>query len=73
VRTWGRVKSVDTTSKTLTISDGSGPDLKCSWTDANIDPAWTHIAVTGASSCELDGSNVEPVVLILAAQGATVP
>lgn len=53
VRTWGAVKSVDNSSHTMIIDDGSGVMLKCLAPDTVIlDPAWRWVVVTGISSCE---------------------
>jgi len=70
VRVWGRVKSLDTINRVMVIDDGSGVDLKCAWSNGVvIDPEWTHVTLTGISSCERIGGQLSRLVLIVSAQG----
>lgn len=61
VRTSGRVTEIEPVEAPhlptwFTIDDGSGVNLKCTIPDGvTIDPTWTHVTVTGISSCEKSG------------------
>ena len=55
VKTWGRVKSVDSTARTFIIDDGSGQNLQCRFGRNVLPPAVdNYVTVTGISSCYQD-------------------
>ena len=72
VRVWGQVISVDPEGKSFIIDDGSGIGVKCVLpAGATLNPGWSHVQVTGASSCELSGSLIQPVVMVRAQEDIT--
>ncbi|MEN6372398.1 MAG: hypothetical protein ABFD64_10340 [Armatimonadota bacterium] len=80
VRTWGKVKSVDSAAKSFVISDGSGQDIKClaprdtKAAEPNNgltpDPGFVlpgpsnFVIVTGINSNENSGNQQIPIVML---------
>lgn len=47
------------------VSDGSGAPIKCVVpAGVAINPGWTHLYVTGISSCEKAGDKLQPLLLV---------
>lgn len=68
IRTWGKVKSIDTATRTMVIDDGSESNLDCKWGDnVSVDPNWTYVSLTGISSCEKVGGELHRVLIVTAA------
>lgn len=62
VRTWGRFGYVD--RSTFTIDDGSGP-VKCVVSaGVMISPNWQFVVVTGISSCERVGDEIQRLLRV---------
>ncbi|MDO8586333.1 MAG: DUF362 domain-containing protein [Armatimonadota bacterium] len=62
VSIWGRFAYLD--SSTFTVDDGGGP-VKCVVPPSvTLDPAWSFVRVTGASSCEKDGDNLVRLIRV---------
>lgn len=67
VRVWGKVTDHEQVPEPtwLKVSDGSGVEVKCIVpTVVTFDPAWQYVSVTGISSCEKVGDDLQRVVLI---------
>lgn len=63
VRTWGKVKSVDSTLRTFSIEDGSSVALKCKAPVGVTLPAVDdYVKVTGISSCEMVEGQLLPLL-----------
>ncbi len=64
VRTSGLIENYDTENRTLTIDDGSGLNIRCSYPEG-VDPSlYSYCSVTGVCSIYRDGNVLKPVVLL---------
>ena len=78
VRTCGRVESVDSSTHSFVICDGTHSTVKCIVpSDVSIDPNCTFVTVTGISSCErVINENLQPElhrIIRVRTQGDVVP
>ncbi len=63
ISTWGRVVSIDTMRRTITLDDGSGAEVKCVLpSDVDPEPGWDYVMVTGISTCERIDGKLLPLV-----------
>jgi hypothetical protein len=67
VTVWGGITEIDPGSVPtwLKIDDGSGVNVKCLLPPGfTISPNWHFVGVTGASSCEKVGNDINRLVLV---------